>query len=67
MNGSVVRVLVQPGQQVEAGTPLMVLEAMKMEHNIKADQPGTVTQIHYTEGDMVNEGSLLLELQPLQP
>ena len=67
MNGSVVRVLVKPGQQVEAGAPLMVLEAMKMEHNIKADQPGTVTQIHYTEGDMVNEGSLLLELQPLQP
>src|SRR5690606_22240474 len=36
MNGSIVRVLVEPGQAVEAGTALVVLEAMKMEHSIRA-------------------------------
>lgn len=64
MNGSVVRVLVQPGQQVEAGTALMVLEAMKMEHSVRADRSGTVRQLFFGEGDMVTEGSLLLELEP---
>ena len=63
MNGSIVRILVAPGQQVEPGTPLMVLEAMKMEHSIRADRAGTVRQLLYAEGDMVSEGSLLLELE----
>lgn len=36
---------------------------MKMEHNIRADRSGTVRQLLYTEGDMVSEGSLLLELE----
>ena len=63
MSGSVVRVLVEPGQRVEAGTPLMVLEAMKMEHSIKAAAPGVVTQVLYAEGNMVSEGSLLLEIE----
>ena len=66
MNGSVVRVWVEPGQQVEAGAALLVLEAMKMEHSIKADQAGTVTRVCYAEGDMVSEGSLLLELEPIR-
>src|SRR5690606_41189675 len=64
MNGSVVRVLVSPGQQVEAGSALLVLEAMKMEHSIRADQAGTVKRILFAEGDMVSEGRLLLELEP---
>lgn len=64
MNGSVVRVLVSPGQQVDVGAALLVLEAMKMEHSIRADQAGTVKRILFAEGDMVTEGSLLLELEP---
>jgi len=67
MNGSIVRILVEPGQQVEPGTPLMVLEAMKMEHSIRADRAGTVRQLLYAEGDMVSEGSLLLELEASLP
>ena len=63
MNGSIVRVLVETGQKVEAGTPLMVLEAMKMEHSIKAAAPGKVKHVLYAEGDMVSEGSLLLEIE----
>ena len=66
MNGSIVRILVEPGQQVEAGALLVVLEAMKMEHGIRASQAGTVQRLLYTAGDMVSEGSLLLELEPAQ-
>ncbi|NIF26627.1 acetyl/propionyl/methylcrotonyl-CoA carboxylase subunit alpha [Pantoea sp. Tr-811] len=62
MNGSIVRVLVQPGQVVEAGTALVVLEAMKMEHSIRAPHGGTVKALFCQEGDMVSEGAVLVEL-----
>ncbi|WP_313394886.1 biotin/lipoyl-containing protein, partial [Pseudomonas sp.] len=62
MNGSIVRVLVEPGQVVEAGTALVVLEAMKMEHSIRAPQAGTVKALFCQEGDMVSEGTVLVEL-----
>ncbi|SEQ12690.1 3-methylcrotonyl-CoA carboxylase alpha subunit [Pseudomonas sp. NFACC02] len=62
MNGSIVRVLVEVGQSVEAGTPLVVLEAMKMEHSIRASTAGTVSALYCTEGEMVSEGTVLVEL-----
>jgi len=62
MNGSIVRVLVEVGQSVEAGTPLVVLEAMKMEHSIRASQAGTVAALYCAEGEMVSEGTVLVEL-----
>jgi 3-methylcrotonyl-CoA carboxylase alpha subunit len=62
MNGSIVRVLVEVGQAVEAGTPLVVLEAMKMEHSIRASTAGTVSALYCTEGEMVSEGTVLVEL-----
>ncbi|WP_025995490.1 acetyl/propionyl/methylcrotonyl-CoA carboxylase subunit alpha [Pseudomonas viridiflava] len=62
MNGSIVRVLVESGQSVEAGTLLVVLEAMKMEHSIRAATAGLVTALHCREGDMVNEGAVLVTL-----
>ncbi|AMB86122.1 3-methylcrotonyl-CoA carboxylase [Pseudomonas agarici] len=62
MNGSIVRVLVQVGQSVEAGTQLVVLEAMKMEHSIRAPQAGVVKALYCQEGEMVSEGSALVEL-----
>jgi 3-methylcrotonyl-CoA carboxylase alpha subunit len=62
MNGSIVRVLVAVGEQVEAGTPLVVLEAMKMEHSVRASQAGTVSALYCAEGEMVNEGTVLVEL-----
>ncbi|WP_296259790.1 MULTISPECIES: acetyl/propionyl/methylcrotonyl-CoA carboxylase subunit alpha [unclassified Pseudomonas] len=67
MNGSIVRVLVDVGQQVEAGTPLVVLEAMKMEHSIRAGQAGTVAALYCTEGEMVSEGTVLVELATETP
>ncbi|WP_019339638.1 biotin/lipoyl-containing protein, partial [Stutzerimonas stutzeri] len=63
MNGSIVRVLVEAGQNVEAGATLVVLEAMKMEHSIRAQQAGVVKALFCAEGDMVNEGTVLLEME----
>lgn len=63
MNGSVVRVLVEVGQEVEAGAALVVLEAMKMEHTIRASAPGTVAAIYCHEGELINEGTVLAELE----
>ncbi|VXB60382.1 Biotin carboxylase / Biotin carboxyl carrier protein [Pseudomonas sp. 8BK] len=63
MNGSIVRVLVETGQPVEAGTTLVVLEAMKMEHSIRAPQAGTVKALYCREGEMVSEGTVLVELE----
>ncbi len=63
MNGSIVRVLVEVGQSVEAGAQLVVLEAMKMEHSIRAPQAGVVKALFCQEGEMVTEGSALVELE----
>ncbi len=66
MNGSIVRVLVEAGQQVEAGVALVVLEAMKMEHSIRAPQAGIVKALYCGEGEMVGEGTVLVELEDVQ-
>ncbi len=63
MNGSIVRVMVDVGQSVEAGAQLVVLEAMKMEHSIRAPQAGIVKALYCQEGEMVSEGSALVELE----
>lgn len=54
------QVLVQPGQIIEKGTALMVLEAMKMEHVIKAPVAGTIDQVLYNVGDLVGENKSLV-------
>ncbi|MEC8680849.1 MAG: biotin/lipoyl-containing protein [Candidatus Thermoplasmatota archaeon] len=63
MPGKVLEVLVAQGDVVEAGTPLMVLEAMKMEHRIVAAADGTVVAVHYEAGDQVAQGAVLLDLE----
>lgn len=63
MNGNVVRVMVEVGQSVEAGAQLVVLEAMKMEHSIRAAKPGVISAVHCCEGEMVSEGTVLIELE----
>lgn len=62
MPGLVVRVVVTPGQRVEAGTPLIVLEAMKMENELRASGPGVVSHVHVTVGQAVERGSPLITL-----
>ncbi|WP_252178912.1 biotin carboxylase N-terminal domain-containing protein [Endozoicomonas sp. 4G] len=60
MNGTVSSVMVTEGQQVHAGTPLLVMEAMKMEHTVHAPCNGIVESIFYQTGDRVDAGSPLL-------
>ncbi|MGE0551656.1 MAG: biotin carboxylase N-terminal domain-containing protein [Kofleriaceae bacterium] len=59
MPGKVVKVLVETGQSVSAGAPLVVLEAMKMEHTVRADGAGVVGAIHVAVGDQVDTDRLL--------
>ena len=63
MPGKVVRVLVAPGDQVEARQPLVVVEAMKMENELAAPRAGTVTEVPVTEGMSVEAGRLLAALE----
>jgi 3-methylcrotonyl-CoA carboxylase alpha subunit len=62
MPGKVIAVLVEPGAVVEKGTPLLVMEAMKMEHTIGAPAAGTVSEVLYAVGDQVADGAQLLVL-----
>jgi 3-methylcrotonyl-CoA carboxylase alpha subunit len=60
--GVVVSILVSAGQTVAAGEALLIVEAMKMEHTIRAPRAGTVLALHCAPGDRVPEGQALLEL-----
>jgi acetyl-CoA carboxylase biotin carboxylase subunit len=59
MPGKVVKVLVTCGQEVAANTPLVILEAMKMEHTVRAPAAGTVRAIHVAAGDQVDTDRVL--------
>ncbi|ODU10962.1 MAG: acetyl/propionyl-CoA carboxylase subuit alpha, partial [Pseudonocardia sp. SCN 72-51] len=59
MPGGVVRVLAEAGASVTAGQPLVVLEAMKMEHTVAAPVDGIVSEIHVAQGDQVDTGQVL--------
>ena len=63
MPGTVVQVLVKAGDTVTSGQPLIVVEAMKMEHTIKAPADGVVGEIHFKMGDAVAEGADLLAFE----
>jgi len=62
MPGKVLQVLVAAGAKVAKGTPLVILEAMKMEHTIAAPHDGQVAEIHFKAGEQVAEGAELLRL-----
>ncbi|MFT3872858.1 MAG: biotin/lipoyl-binding protein [Nocardioides sp.] len=62
LSGSVARVLVEEGQQIEAGDVLVVLEAMKMETEITAPTAGTVSAVLVSPGDAVTGGQVLVQL-----
>jgi len=62
MPGSIVKVEVSVGDSVKSGQTLVVLEAMKMENEIKAPQDGVVASINTSKGSSVNSGDLLVSL-----
>ena len=63
-NGRVVAVQVAPGERVQAGQPLVTLEAMKMEHAHAASGSGVVVAVHVGAGDQVTSGHVLVEIGP---
>jgi geranyl-CoA carboxylase alpha subunit len=63
MHGRVTQVLAAPGLVVEAGALLVVIEAMKMEHQLRAPRAGTVAALHAKPGDQVAARQCLVEMQ----
>lgn len=62
MSGKVVKVCVQPGDELEAGDTVVVLEAMKMQSNFKVSAPCRVKEVMVSEGDTVNTNQVLVRL-----
>jgi len=67
MPGKVVRVLAAAGDAVTARQPLVVVEAMKMENELRAERDGTVAEVHAREGLLVEAGALLVVVNPGAP
>lgn len=63
MQGNIIKLSVEVGDKVTAGTPICVLEAMKMENNIEADHDGVVTDILVEPGDTVAVGDGLMVIK----
>jgi len=62
LTGNLWKIVVREGQQVGADETLMILESMKMEIPVNAPQAGRVTKVHVQEGQTVQEGQLLAEI-----
>jgi propionyl-CoA carboxylase alpha chain len=67
MPGTVVRVLVELDDVVAAGQPLVILEAMKMEHTVAATAPGRVSAVNVRAAQQVDAGAILVVVEPPQP
>ena len=63
MPGKVVKIEVEKGQEVKKGQTLIVLEAMKMENEIKSGMDGIVKSVHVQEGQVLDEGILMMEVE----
>jgi acetyl-CoA/propionyl-CoA carboxylase biotin carboxyl carrier protein len=63
MQGTIVQVLVEVGQTVEADEAVVILEAMKMENNISADKSGTIVEIKVAVGDTVGAGDIVIVIE----
>lgn len=64
MPGKIINVMVKAGDVIEEGTPLLVLEAMKMENVLKSSLSGAVENVTVTAGDNVEKGQILIEMLP---
>lgn len=63
MPGKILKILVKVGDVVAIGTPILVMEAMKMEHTIKASKAGTIEKINFKEGEQVAGGVELVNVK----
>ena len=66
MPAKVISVNVHAGTEVNAGTILVILEAMKIENPIRATKSGVVETVFFAEGDIVEEGEILLKFTPAE-
>jgi propionyl-CoA carboxylase alpha chain len=64
MPGTVIRVFADVGQSLSANQPVLILEAMKMEHELVSSTAGTVTELRVTEGEQVEAGVVLAVIEP---
>ncbi|MBO0726183.1 MAG: biotin/lipoyl-binding protein, partial [Blastocatellia bacterium] len=64
MPGKALKILVEAGQNVSAGDPLIILEAMKMEHTMRALIDGVVEAVLVSEGEVVRPGQILIQITP---
>ena len=64
MSGTVTAVMVKSGDAVQQGTPLIAIEAMKMEHTIRAPADGIIEAVHFTLGQQVEGGAQLVDFKP---
>jgi len=67
MPGKIIAVHTAPGERVAAGAPLIVLEAMKMEHTVRAPKEGVVAEVRFAVGDQVGEGEALIAFEEEEP
>jgi len=65
MPGMVVKIEVAPGDTVRAGQGIVIVEAMKMENELRASGPGRVARVHVSKGDAVAKDQVLVELEPV--
>ncbi|MBL7666110.1 MAG: hypothetical protein JNM93_13325 [Bacteriovoracaceae bacterium] len=63
MPGKIFKIMAKVSQKVTVGEPLLIVEAMKMEHTIKANQDGIIKKINYKEGEQVDAGALLVQIE----
>ena len=64
MPGKVVKILVEVGEKVTQKQPLVIVESMKMENELRAPANGTVKSIHFAAGDLVGTGQPIIRLEP---
>ena len=62
MPGKILKIMNKKGAKVKAGDTLIILEAMKMEHTIKASDQGIISDLFVKVGDQVENGSLLMKI-----
>jgi acetyl-CoA carboxylase biotin carboxyl carrier protein len=63
ITGTVWKIEVEPGQEIDEGDTVVILESMKMEMPVEAEDPGTVKEIRCSEGQSVQEGDVLVVLE----
>jgi geranyl-CoA carboxylase alpha subunit len=66
MPGNVVKVMVAEGDEVEVGTSIVVVEAMKMEHEVRSGVDGTVKKVNVAAGDSVGTSEVMVEIEPAE-